>query len=67
MQLYDLSEDVGEQKNVYADHPEVVDRLTRLLEKYAADGRSTPGKPQKNTGQVNLWKVGKEVRKAGDD
>ena len=28
---------------------EQVDRLTKLLQKYVADGRSTPGAPQKNT------------------
>ena len=26
-------------------HPEVVARLTKLLKKYVADGRSTPGTP----------------------
>ena len=40
------------RRNVQDQHPEVVARLTRLLEKYVADGRSTPGTPQKNTGQV---------------
>ena len=32
-------------------HPEIVARLTKLLEKYVADGRSTPGAPQKNAGE----------------
>ena len=35
-------------------HPEIVARLTGLLEKYVADGRSTPGKPQANTGAVEF-------------
>lgn len=56
LQLYDLSKDVGEQHNVQADHPEVVERLSKLLEKYVADGRSTPGAPQKNTVEPNIWK-----------
>jgi arylsulfatase A-like enzyme len=54
VQLYDLSDDIGEQRNVQADHPEIVARLTALLEKYVADGRSTPGAAQQNTTPVNL-------------
>ena len=49
IQLYDLADDIGEQHNVQAQHPDIVDRLTKLLQKYVADGRSTPGTPQKNT------------------
>jgi hypothetical protein len=55
VQLYDLSNDIGETNNVQAQHPMVVARLTKLLEKYIADGRSTPGKPQPNTGAVELY------------
>jgi arylsulfatase A-like enzyme len=55
VQLYDLKEDIGEENNVQAQHPDVVARLTKLLEKYIADGRSTPGKPQPNTGPVELY------------
>ncbi|MBI5775667.1 MAG: arylsulfatase [Verrucomicrobia bacterium] len=58
-QLYDLATDIGEQNNVQAEHPEIVTRLTKLLEKYVADGRSTPGKPQKNTVDPDIWKAGK--------
>ena len=56
VQLYDLSKDIGEKTNVQAENPEVVDRLTRLLEKYVADGRSTPGAPQQNAVPIELWK-----------
>ncbi len=56
IQLYDLSQDIGEKTNVQAEHTEVVDRLTRLLEKYVADGRSTPGAPQQNAVPIELWK-----------
>jgi hypothetical protein len=56
VQLYDLNKDRAETTNVQARHPEVVLRLTKLLEKYVADGRSTPGKPQSNTGEVNIWR-----------
>jgi arylsulfatase A-like enzyme len=54
IQLYDLAADIGETRNVAADHQDVVDRLTRLLEKYIADGRSTPGPQQANTGEVSI-------------
>jgi hypothetical protein len=40
-----LHDDPAEQHNLQAEHPEVVARLTRLLERYVADGRSTPGRP----------------------
>ena len=56
VQLYDLAKDAGEKTNVQAEHPEVVARLTRLLEKYIADGRSTPGAPQQNAVPIELWK-----------
>jgi arylsulfatase A len=63
VQLYDMTDDVGEKANVQDKRPDVVARLTRLLEKYAADGRSTPGAPQKNTGEVDIWKAGKEAQR----
>jgi arylsulfatase A-like enzyme len=56
-QLYDMSQDAGEQANKYQQHPEIVERLTKLLEKYIADGRSTPGLAQKNDAQVEIWKT----------
>lgn len=62
IQLYDLAADVGEKQNLQDRHPEVVARLTKLLEKYVADGRSTPGAPQKNTAEVDIWKAGKAAR-----
>ncbi len=55
-QLYDMSKDVGEQKNEYNEHPDIVSRLTKLLEKYVADGRSTPGSAGKNDVPVDIWK-----------
>jgi arylsulfatase A len=55
VQLYDLGRDVGERQDVQAEHPEVVTRLTELLERYVADGRSTPGTPQKNEGPVRIY------------
>ncbi|MDB6040147.1 MAG: arylsulfatase family protein [Verrucomicrobiales bacterium] len=54
VQLYDLSVDAGETNNVLAAHPEVVARLTQILEKYVNDGRSTPGPKQANTTPVAI-------------
>lgn len=56
VQLYDMDHDIGEKTNVEAAHPDIVKRLTSLLEKYVADGRSTPGAIQKNDSTVDIWK-----------
>ena len=48
-ELYDLREDLIQRANLYAQKPEIVERLKALLEKYKADGRSTPGPAQINT------------------
>jgi len=56
-QLYDMSKDVGERSNEYNQRPEVVARLTKLLEKYVTEGRSTPGPAAKNDVPVQLWKT----------
>ncbi len=56
VQLYDMSADIAEKKNLQAEHPEIVERLTKLLEKCVADGRSTPGPLLKNDGAVDIWK-----------
>ena len=54
IQLYDLSVDIGEKENVYDQFPDVVERLTKLLQKYVENGRSTPGEPQKNDRKVSI-------------
>ncbi len=41
-QLYDLSKDPGEQYNLYQKYPDIVDRLTTLLERYRRQGYSRP-------------------------
>ena len=61
IQLYDLSADISEKTNVQDKYPDVVERLTKLLEKYVTEGRSTPGPPQKNTVEPDIWKAGKEA------
>ncbi len=55
-QLYDMTADVGETKNLALQLPEVVARLTKLLEGYIATGRSTPGEPQRNDAKIVLHK-----------
>jgi arylsulfatase A len=59
VQLFDLEADLGETRNLQAEQPEVVARLTALLDKYVKDGRSTPGAPQANTGEVDVWRAAK--------
>ena len=56
IQLYDLDADPAEARNVQAENPETVERLTRLLERYVANGRSTPGKPQANDADAQIMK-----------
>ncbi|HVJ85130.1 MAG TPA: arylsulfatase [Caulifigura sp.] len=55
-QLYQLDTDPAERQNVQSGNPEVVARLTTLLESYYQRGRSTPGAEQKNDVEVNLFK-----------
>ena len=57
VQLYDLSKDIGERTNEWSVHPEIVAQLTKLLEKYVADGRSTAGKSQANDVVVRIRKA----------
>lgn len=56
VQLYNLSADIAEAKNVQAEHPGIVARLARLLEGYVANGRSTPGLKQTNDVAVKILK-----------
>jgi arylsulfatase A-like enzyme len=55
VQLYDLSTDVTEMKNVATEHPVVVKQLRSLMEQYIANGRSTPGRAVKNDGPTPLF------------
>ena len=43
-ELYDLQKDVGETKNVIEQHPEVAERLKKLLEQHvqSANGETLP-------------------------
>jgi arylsulfatase A len=63
VQLYHISDDIAESRNVQAEHPEVVGRLTKLLEKYVKEGRSTPGVKLANDVPVILIKDGSKPPK----
>jgi arylsulfatase A-like enzyme len=41
-QLYDLKEDPNETRNLWLDRPDMVGRLTALLERYQRQGHSRP-------------------------
>lgn len=62
IQLYNLASDPAERQNLHDRHPEVVARLTALLEKYVADGRSTPGPARQNDVKVVLRKRARRAR-----
>ncbi|MEO6740532.1 MAG: arylsulfatase [Chthoniobacteraceae bacterium] len=64
-QLFDLAADRAETKNLAAEKPDVVKHLGELLDKYVADGRSTPGQPQKNAVEIKLRKETKAAKKKG--
>ncbi len=63
IQLYDLSIDPGETRNLASAEPETVARMTRLLESYVSEGRSTPGAKQKNDAEIRINKGQKKNRK----
>ncbi len=63
VQLFDISRDIGEQDNVEGANAEIVSRLTALLEKFVADGRSTTGPVQKNAGTIDVWKAAKAAHR----
>jgi arylsulfatase A-like enzyme len=53
VQLFNLEEDISETTDLSAENPEVVEKLTALLEEQISKGRSTPGTAQKNDVQVD--------------
>ncbi|MBC7366879.1 MAG: arylsulfatase, partial [Undibacterium sp.] len=68
VQLYNLAADPGETRNLALAQPERVAQLTAVMERIIADGRSTPGKPQRNDVQVTLFKkVVSEIAKPRGD
>ena len=55
-QLYDMKADIGEQHNLQGAEQAEVARMAAKMEKIIAEGRSTPGAPQKNDVEVKLHK-----------
>jgi len=55
-ELYNLKDDLSETKDVLAANPEIAERLTKLMQQYIDNGRSTPGAPQKNDVRFELSK-----------
>lgn len=62
MQLYDMYGDPEETRNLVNDYPEKTIELRNLLLRYIDEGRSTPGKPQKND-NVEEWKQLEAIKK----
>jgi arylsulfatase A len=49
-----LVADRAETKNLAVEQPEIVARLNKRLDQIVAEGRSTPGVPQKNAVAINV-------------
>ncbi|MDG2224524.1 MAG: arylsulfatase [Rubripirellula sp.] len=54
LQLYNLKQDRGEQKNLVSEQPKRVDSLLLLLNQLVGQGRSTDGKPVSNDREVTF-------------
>ena len=61
-ELYNLQEDRAETNDLSAANPEIVVRMTKLMQAYIDKGRSTPGVPQKNDVKVDLSQPGAKRR-----
>jgi len=58
MQLFDLSADPGETKNLVSEHPDRVKALLKILKKQVDDGRCAPGQPVPNDREVTFLPEG---------
>ncbi len=58
MQLFNLDEDPGEQKNLVGQHPEKVTALLALLDQQIQNGRCTPGKAVSNDRKIQFLPKG---------
>ena len=52
IQLYDLKSDPSEKNDVHKTNPKIVEKLVTLLHTEIRNGRSTPGKPVDNEGEI---------------
>jgi arylsulfatase A-like enzyme len=64
IQLYNMHDDVGEKINLEDKDSQVVTNLLNLLQKYVADGRSTPGLRQTNDVAVDIWRDKTQPKKS---
>lgn len=64
MQLYDLSTDLAETRNLAAEQPAKVKELTALLEDMVQRGRSTPGMILSNAVEVQILKGSSKAAKS---
>ena len=55
-QLYDMSRDIAERRNLLDEKPEIVARMKALLEKAVNDGHTVPGKSGVNDVKVTIYK-----------
>lgn len=53
-ELYNLATDLSEKQNVLAEHPDIAERLSKLMQRYINNGRSTAGEPQTNQHSISL-------------
>jgi hypothetical protein len=53
--LYNLSDDIGETKNLALEKPEKLTELQTKLEEVISRGRSTAGEPQNNDVKVERY------------
>jgi arylsulfatase A-like enzyme len=57
IQLYDMQNDIEEQHNLQAEHPEEVRKLVEMLKELVDNGRSTPGRKLNNDIEsIDIWK-----------
>lgn len=56
-ELYDLKADLAQRNNLYAEKPDIVSDLKKLLESYKERGRSTPGTAQTNDVEIKPFQV----------
>lgn len=55
VQLFNLTDDLGERKNLAAEQPDRVAQMRALMESLIANGRSTLGAPQANDVEVRRF------------
>ena len=65
-ELYNLQTELSETRDVLAANAEIATKLTALVQRYIAEGRSTPGVAQKNDFDLSITGENKGKRKKKD-